>query len=227
MKCSNCAADIAAGQRFCPSCGSPVPVAQYCSNCGAELQEGSAFCANCGTPRAGANPPSTPAPASAPQAAAAPGPQAPPQPAAPVERFKYQGVWSRLAAAIIDGILLVALAWAVAMQIGITVPTSDGFGFELTGLPAYIAMAIWAAYFILFEAYLKGTIGKLILGMRLVNANGGRVGLVASLVRNILRVIDFLPAFYILGIILVGTSKEKQRLGDRVAGTYVVARGFV
>ncbi|MDO8690362.1 MAG: RDD family protein [Dehalococcoidia bacterium] len=215
MKCSNCSADIGAGQRFCPSCGNPaVPVAIYCANCGVEIPEGSAFCANCGTPRAGANVPSSPAPAYVPQAAA------------PVSRFKYKGVWSRLVAAIIDGILLTALSWTVAMQTGSTITTSGGFGFELTDTPALIAMASVVLYYILFEAYLKGTIGKLILGMRVVNANGGRPGLVASLVRNILRVIDFLPAFYILGIILVGTSKEKQRLGDRAAGTYVVAKGF-
>jgi len=222
VKCSKCASDIGAGQRFCPSCGSPVPVAQYCSNCGVELQEGSVFCANCGTPRAGANPPSTPTAAYVPQPVAAQGPHASPQPAGPVSRFNYKGVWPRLVAAIIDSILYFVLSYVVAIQTGNT--TSDGF--QLTGAPAYITMAAWAAYFILFEAYLGGTVGKLILGMRVVNANGGRPGLVPSLVRNILRVIDFLPAFYILGIILVGTSKEKQRLGDRVASTYVVARGF-
>lgn len=223
MKCSNCAADIGAGQRFCPSCGSPVPVAQYCSNCGVELQVGSVFCANCGTPRAGANVASSPAPVYVPPPVAAQGPYTPAQAAGPVSRFKYKGVWSRLVASIVDSLLYFVLAWVVAIQTGGT--TSQGF--ELTGTPAFITMAIWAGYFILFEGYLGGTIGKLILGMRVVNANGGRPGLVASLVRNILRVIDFLPAFYILGIILVGTSKEKQRLGDRVAGTYVVARGSI
>jgi uncharacterized RDD family membrane protein YckC len=41
-------------------------------------------------------------------------------------------------------------------------------------------------------------------------------------VRTILRIVDSLPAFYLLGFIVVVASKEKQRIGDMAAGTVVV-----
>lgn len=77
-------------------------------------------------------------------------------------------------------------------------------------------------YFILLEAG-GGTLGKRLLGMRVVDEQGRSPGFGKSLGRNLLRFIDFLPAFYILGGIVVLSSKKKQRLGDKAAGTYVVS----
>ena len=72
------------------------------------------------------------------------------------------------------------------------------------------------------EAYLGWTVGKNILGMRVVDENGGKIGLSKSVIRNILRLVDGLPAFHILGIILIATSPKDQRFGDRIAKTYVI-----
>ena len=77
-------------------------------------------------------------------------------------------------------------------------------------------------YFILMEAYVGWTVGKRILGMIVVDVNGNKIGLSKSIVRNILRLADGLPAFNILGIILIATSQKEQRFGDHVAKTYVV-----
>lgn len=41
---------------------------------------------------------------------------------------------------------------------------------------------------------------------------------------NILRVVDWLPFRYLLGIIVVAASKPDQRLGDMAAGTVVIRR---
>ncbi|MFC2044815.1 RDD family protein [Chloroflexota bacterium] len=78
------------------------------------------------------------------------------------------------------------------------------------------------AYFILMEAYVGWTVGKMILGMRVVDGSGSRIGLPKSIIRNMLRLIDGLPAFNILGIVLIAGSPRGQRLGDRVAKTYVI-----
>ena len=77
------------------------------------------------------------------------------------------------------------------------------------------------AYLILMEAYVGWTIGKRILGMRVVDGSGKKIGPSKSIIRNILRLVDGLPAFNILGIILISTSKREQRFGDRIAKTYV------
>ncbi|MFC2042242.1 RDD family protein [Chloroflexota bacterium] len=77
------------------------------------------------------------------------------------------------------------------------------------------------AYLILMEAYVGWTIGKKLLGMRVVHNDGDRIGLQKSIIRNLLRMIDGLPAFNILGIVLITSSQKGQRFGDRVARTYV------
>ncbi|GAI46836.1 unnamed protein product, partial [marine sediment metagenome] len=76
----------------------------------------------------------------------------------------------------------------------------------------------------LMEAYTGWTVGKLILGLRVVDGSGGKIGLHKSVVRNLLRLVDGLPAFNILGIVLIATSQSEQRFGDRIAKTYVTKR---
>ncbi len=80
------------------------------------------------------------------------------------------------------------------------------------------------AYLILMEAYTGWTVGKLILGLRVVDGSGGKIGLYKSVIRNLLRFVDGLPAFNILGIVLIATSQSEQRFGDRIAKTYVTKR---
>ena len=85
-----------------------------------------------------------------------------------------------------------------------------------------VFLFIISAYFILMEAYIGWTVGKRILGMRVVDVAGNKIGLSKSIVRNLLRLIDGLPACNILGIVLIITSPRGQRLGDRISRTYVV-----
>ena len=77
------------------------------------------------------------------------------------------------------------------------------------------------AYFILMESYVGWTVGKKILGMKVVDEAGNEIGLSKSITRNLLRLVDGLPAFNILGIVLIIASPGGQRLGDRIARTYV------
>ncbi|MBW3666803.1 MAG: RDD family protein, partial [Actinobacteria bacterium] len=64
-------------------------------------------------------------------------------------------------------------------------------------------------------------------GQRVVMEDGSPVDWRASTIRNVLRVVDVLPLFYLVGAILVWNSDRRQRLGDRVAGTVVVRRASV
>jgi uncharacterized RDD family membrane protein YckC len=129
------------------------------------------------------------------------------------------GVGLRFLAVIIDGILLGILGYLIAAVTGGT--TSSGF--ELQGAPAFIFFLLGFLYYWLLETYLGGTLGKLALGMRVVMEDGSPVTLTASLIRNLLRIIDGLFA-YLLGAIFIWTSPAKQRLGDRLAKTFVVKK---
>lgn len=80
------------------------------------------------------------------------------------------------------------------------------------------------AYYVLMEWKIGGTIGKLLTGIRVIKTTGEPLDLKASLIRNILRIIDFLPLFYIAGVISIWTSEKKQRIGDRLAKTVVVSQ---
>ena len=78
-------------------------------------------------------------------------------------------------------------------------------------------------YPVLFEMYWQGeTPGKRMFGLRVLNDNGTPVGWGASLVRNLLRAVDFLPAFYCFGLVSMLISRDFKRLGDLAAGTVVV-----
>lgn len=84
-------------------------------------------------------------------------------------------------------------------------------------------------YFTLFEgSKLGATPGKLIFGLRVVQKSGAKVSMSQSIIRNVLRVIDMLPAIgmllplYFVGLVSCMCSRHFQRLGDLAAGTVVV-----
>ena len=77
-------------------------------------------------------------------------------------------------------------------------------------------------YMVLLEGLLGATLGKWVLGLRVIEADGTRPGLWKSMLRNVLRVVDSLPTLNILGVILILRSAERARFADRVAGTRVV-----
>jgi uncharacterized RDD family membrane protein YckC len=86
-----------------------------------------------------------------------------------------------------------------------------------------VSLLISLAYFVYFEGTTGQTLGKKLVNIKVVMVKSGRsVEYADALVRNILRIIDFLPVFYLLGFILVAVSEDKQRLGDMAAKTIVV-----
>jgi uncharacterized RDD family membrane protein YckC len=77
----------------------------------------------------------------------------------------------------------------------------------------------------LFEVYFDGaTPGKRALGLMVLHSDGTPVGLPASLTRNLLRAVDFMPFLYGFGLLAMVLSRDFQRLGDIAAGTLVVYR---
>jgi len=78
-------------------------------------------------------------------------------------------------------------------------------------------------YPVLFEVLNKGmTPGKKFLGIQVLNSDGTPVGWSPSMLRNILRTVDFLPVFYGLGFISMLMNDRFQRIGDLAADTIVV-----
>ncbi|MGM0398858.1 MAG: RDD family protein [Halobacteriota archaeon] len=65
------------------------------------------------------------------------------------------------------------------------------------------------------------TVGKRLVGIRVVSRDGGRLGLGAAFSRNLFAGVDA-AFFYLVGIAAIALSADHQRVGDRVAGTVVV-----
>jgi uncharacterized RDD family membrane protein YckC len=130
------------------------------------------------------------------------------------------GVGSRFVSAGIDftiQILLTASAAVVFLAFGV----GGGLG---PGLFAVAVFAVFFVYDVAFEVLAGGrTPGKRWTGLRVVRSGGQPVGFVASAIRNILRLVDFLPSAYLAGIVSILVTKRNQRLGDLAADT-VVAR---
>jgi uncharacterized RDD family membrane protein YckC len=130
------------------------------------------------------------------------------------------GVGIRAVATIIDIVILMVIGWVVALFTGGT--TDDGFALQGPGALLYFIVAM--GYYIVMEARMGYTVGKLAVGLRVVRADGTPLDWPSAVVRNLLRIVDGL-FFYLVGAILVWTSDRRQRLGDRVASTVVVRAG--
>lgn len=91
------------------------------------------------------------------------------------------------------------------------------------GIALILAFLIEWFYPVYFEVWRQGrTPGKRNFGLRVINDDGTPVTFAASLLRNLLRIVDFLPLMYLTGVIASVANREFKRLGDLVAGTMVV-----
>ncbi len=133
------------------------------------------------------------------------------------------GVGSRFAAGLIDQLLRWAVLIAIVILLGVAGSRTDTPGGLLLAVLLVGLFLVQFAYDVLFETLAAGrTPGKRWMGLRVVKATGGPVGFVSSALRNLLRIVDALPGFYLVGIVAVLFTKNNQRLGDLAAGTIVV-----
>ena len=128
------------------------------------------------------------------------------------------GVGRRAAAVIVDSILLFVVGYAIAAMTGGT--TSAGF--QIEGAPFVLWLVISLAYYIVMEATSGASLGKRVLGLKVVKQDGTALDWQAAIVRNVLRLVDGL-FFYLVGAIVIWISKSRQRLGDMAAHTLVVS----
>ena len=86
-----------------------------------------------------------------------------------------------------------------------------------------VQLAAEWSYFVLFEMLSGGrSLGKMAARLRVVRDGGLAITFRASAVRNLLRIVDYLPTSYLVGLTSIVVSSEGKRLGDLAAGTLVV-----
>lgn len=127
------------------------------------------------------------------------------------------GIGSRFMALLIDS----AIGYAVLTAV-IVAAAALGGDLAIAIVSATAVLAINVVYFVVFEVWGGGrTIGHRATGLRVVTTGGAQVGLRASLIRNIIRLVE-LSLLYLPAMISVLATKNNQRLGDLAAGTLVI-----
>jgi uncharacterized RDD family membrane protein YckC len=138
------------------------------------------------------------------------------------------GIPLRFVAVLLDGLIVF-----LPLLILVGLLTGGGYneqyggqtnvGIDWTGNDALYAFVLVVGYYIVCESATGATLGKRIVGIRVVGEDGEHVTFGAAVVRNLLRFVDAL-FFYFVGFIFAILSTRGQRLGDRAAHTIVVRR---
>ncbi|MDP8991598.1 MAG: RDD family protein [Actinomycetota bacterium] len=143
------------------------------------------------------------------------------------------GLGSRFVAALLDGVIQFAVLmalWFLGFALGIgfgAAGVDDDVGGGAVAVLAAVALVlvflVLFGYHVAFETWASGrSPGKRWTGLRVVRTAGAPVSFLTSAVRNLLRLVDFLPSAYGVGMIAILASSRNQRLGDMAAGTLVV-----
>ena len=149
------------------------------------------------------------------------------------EDSRFAGLWPRFLALLVDFLLFCTAFFPITRWVkGVWVMgTTDHRwhdGLFITDPLCIAFLAAMVLYFVVLEGLKGVTLGKCVVGLRVERVWGGKPGLIKGLLRNVLRIVDGLPAFSILGVVLILNSVERTRLGDRIADTRVirVRRGY-
>ncbi len=146
--------------------------------------------------------------------------------------YTIAGIGSRFLAAVWDTFLLVLLQLLVYIII-LFVAYSQGDLFDpaestsgpglFTIILGLLSFILFWGYYIFYEMLWNGqSPGKRWVGLRVLRVDGTPITLTESLVRNLIRLIDFMPMAYGVGIISMFINHQSRRLGDLAAGTVVV-----
>ena len=153
--------------------------------------------------------------------------------------FQYEvaGIGSRFVAALVDHLILMLVVILVFCG-AFAVTTAAGVGSIMTGDEeaggAYWVLAVYVlliflilwGYFIIFETVWRGqTPGKRMHGLRVIRRDGQPISAGEAMVRNLVRLVDVMPGFYGIGLVVMFADQQTRRLGDFAASTIVVREG--
>lgn len=133
-------------------------------------------------------------------------------------RLEPAGVGSRFLAIFLDFLIVSAISAAASTAFVLILPR----GIAAAVIITFTFLLQWG-WHVVWEVKFQGrTPGKRALKLRVIDARGLPVSLHQSLVRNIVRILDSMPAFYGVGAIAMLTNNARRRFGDIVADTLVV-----
>lgn len=121
-----------------------------------------------------------------------------------------------------DSLLVMVPLFVVSgLLFGRSQAANGGASVSLGGVPFLLTALIALGYFLVLEALMGQTLGKKIVGTRVVSESGASLGAGQVLIRTVLRLVDGF-AFYAVGFIATLVSSKNQRLGGMAASTRVI-----
>jgi uncharacterized RDD family membrane protein YckC len=150
--------------------------------------------------------------------------------------FHYEtaGIGSRFVASLLDHLIIFAVLFFIncaavalfpALSLGSIVSGDETSAavYWLFAALVLIAFLVFWGYFVIFEILWQGrTPGKRASRLRVLRRSGQPIGAGEAIIRNLVRLVDFLPGFYGIGLITMFIDRDARRLGDFAAGTIVV-----
>ncbi|MBI3244660.1 MAG: RDD family protein [Chloroflexi bacterium] len=145
--------------------------------------------------------------------------------------YKVAGIGSRFLAALVDTLIIFVLQIIVLLALILfarlffvdRLDTESPVVAWLIAIFGLISFAFLWGYYILFEMLWNGqSPGKRWVGLRVIRTDGTPLTLTESIIRNLVRLVDFLPAYYGVGVVTMFINEQSRRLGDLAAGTLVV-----
>src|ERR671937_1481102 len=142
--------------------------------------------------------------------------------------YDVAGIGNRVLAAFLDVlfilIIVLGLSFIVIRAILPQLRLSQSTDFTIAAVLIVVLYLLTPfAYWVVLETFWNGqTLGKRIVGIRVLRDDGSPVGFFAIAARALLRILDLVPILLPVDIVLIVASRKGQRLGDFVAGTVVV-----
>lgn len=147
--------------------------------------------------------------------------------ASPASGLEFAGFWVRLAAKMIDGLILYGFAVLVERIVarvafgGVVPLPPDWAGWlNFMSISAPINVVIVLAYSVYFMARHEATPGKRLLGLRVIRADGGRVGTLRVIGRYFAEQVSGIV--FLAGYVMAAFDEEKRSLHDLMCDTRVV-----
>lgn len=137
--------------------------------------------------------------------------------------YDIAGIGTRFLAAVVDSLAIVGLGVVILSGV-VAIASLGALGQTLAIILAIILYFILLfGYFVVYETLWSGqTPGKRAYHIRVIKTSGYPISFVDAFIRNLVRIVDFLPTGYSVGIVAMFISTQSRRLGDYAAGTLVV-----
>lgn len=131
----------------------------------------------------------------------------------------YAGFWKRLAAMILDWLILMVPNTVV----NLIIYSAAGRGLDgEIATQVYSAVATWLYYALMESSSVQGTVGKLALGIKVTDLNGARISFGRATGRHFAKIIS--SVILLIGFFMAAFTERKQGLHDIIAGCLVMNR---